>query len=141
LLFEKKRGDGIALDFWHYLRGEPNPMLLASIPGAKISTVQITDGEAQLKPDRAMLDDCMFQRLLPEKGGLPVMELLRQLSPEFDTLSADELGARCRTSLVRAFELAGLAPRFGNAKEALVLAAVLVNSALRNRLFSQMRLT
>ena len=56
---------GIVFDFWHYLRGRPDPALLDSIPGEKISTVQIADADAVLMAGRAMLDDNSLYRVEP----------------------------------------------------------------------------
>jgi len=119
---------GIAFDFWHYVRGKPDPKLLDNIPGNRISTVQITDADAQLRSDRTMLDDNSFFRVPPGQGGFPVVDLLKQLdrigglnrvgpeifSTAFDSLSAEEIGGRCRTSLAEVFDLAGLPHRFGS---------------------------
>ncbi len=120
---------GIVFDFWHYLRGNPDPALLDSIPGEKISTVQIADADATLKPGRSLLEDCIFHRVDPGTGGFPVVELLQQLQrigglnrfgPEtfsglYDTLSADEIGNRSRVALANVFDRAGIAHRFGAA--------------------------
>jgi len=121
-----RANSGIAFDFWHYFRGKPDPALLETIPGDKISTVQITDADAHLKSDRTMLDDNSFFRVPPGEGGLPIVDLLKQLdrigglnrpgpeifSAEFDSLSADEIGRRCRVSLAKLFNQAGLPHRF-----------------------------
>ncbi|MGJ4859700.1 sugar phosphate isomerase/epimerase family protein [Labrys sp. La1] len=127
-----KANSGIVFDFWHYLRGKPDPALLDTIPGEKISTVQIADADAALKPGRSMLDDCVFHRVAPGDGGFPVVELLQQLhrigglnrfgpeifSAAFDKLSAEEIGQRCQSSFARAFDLAGIPHRFDAAKAA-----------------------
>ncbi len=70
---------GLAFDFWHYIRGGRDDDLLRSIPGSKISYVQVTDAEASLPPGRSMHDDCLFHRLPPGEGGLPVKQLLDTL--------------------------------------------------------------
>ena len=111
------------------MRGKPDPALLDTIPGDKISTVQVTDADAALKPGRSMLDDNTFFRVPPGEGGFPVVDLLKQLhrigglnrvgpeifATEFDGLSADQIGERCRTSMAQAFDLAGIPHRFGGA--------------------------
>ena len=122
---------GICFDFWHYMRGRPDPALLDTIPGDKISTVQVADADATLKSGRSMLDDNTFFRVPPGEGGFPVVDLLKQLhrigglnrvgpeifATEFDTLSADQIGERCRTSMAQVFDLAGIPHRFGEAGE------------------------
>jgi len=109
-----------------YFRGEPDPALLETIPGDKISTVHITNADAHLRPGRTMLDDNSFFRVPPGEDGLPIVDLLKQLdrigglnragpeifSAEFDLLSADEIGRRCRASLAKLFNQAGLPHRF-----------------------------
>ena len=121
-----RANSGICFDFWHYMRGKPDPALLDTIPGEKISTVQVADADAGLMPGRSMLDDNTFFRVPPGEGGFPVVDLLQQLhrigglnrvgpeifATEFDTLSADQIGDRCRTSMAHAFDLAGVPHRF-----------------------------
>ena len=66
----------MAFDFWHYIRGGRDDALLRSIPGSKIAYVQVTDAEASLPPGRSMHDDCLFHRLPPGRGGLPIKTML-----------------------------------------------------------------
>ena len=118
---------GICFDFWHYMRGKPDPALLATIPGEKLSTVQVADAAATLPSGRSMIDDNTFFRVPPGEGGFPVVDLLKQLhrigglnrigpeifSSAFDELSAAEIGDRCRSSMARVFDEAGIPHRFG----------------------------
>ena len=67
---------GLAFDFWHYIRGGRDDALLRSIPGSKISYVQVTDAEGSLPTGRSLFDDCLFHRLPPGQGGLPIKQLL-----------------------------------------------------------------
>jgi sugar phosphate isomerase/epimerase len=117
---------GIVFDVWHYLRGEPDPTLLESIPGEMISSVQLCDAHEPRPSDRSMVDDCLFHRLAPGDGDFPIVDLLKQLarigglnrvgpeifSSELDKLSGDEIAARCQQSLRRVFETAGISHRF-----------------------------
>ena len=123
---------GLVFDFWHYLRGKPDPALLDTIPGDRISTVQIADADAKLRPGRSLLDDCIFHRVDAGTGGFPVVELLQQLhrigglnryGPEtfsglYDTLPAEEIGNRSRVALANVFDEAGIPHRFGTAEAA-----------------------
>ena len=73
-----------------------------------------------------MIEDCIFFRVPPGEGEFPVVDLLQRLyrmgglnrygpeifSVEFDTLAADEIAHRCRTSLADVFDKAGLQNRF-----------------------------
>jgi sugar phosphate isomerase/epimerase len=127
-----KANSGIVFDFWHYLRGKSDPDLLESIPGEKISTVQIDDAEATLRPGRTLVEDCIFFRVPPGDGQFPVVDLLQRLhrmgalnrfgpeifSVEFDTLTASEIARRCRVSLASVFDKAGIPHPFHQAAAA-----------------------
>jgi sugar phosphate isomerase/epimerase len=113
---------GLAFDFWHYIRGGRDDALLRSIPGNRISYVQITDAEASLPPGRSLFDDCLFHRLQPGQGGLPVNELLDilceiggidRLGPEIfsaklDALPADEIARTLREPYWQALASSGI---------------------------------
>ena len=121
-----KANSGIVFDFWHYMRGKPDSELLQSIPGEKISTVQIDDAAATVRHGRSLVEDCIFFRVPPGEGEFPVVYLLQQLhrmgglnrfgpeifSVEFDTLTASEIARRCRSSLAGAFDKAGIPHHF-----------------------------
>ena len=101
---------GLAFDFWHYIQGGRDDALLRSIPGSKISYVQVTDAEASLPTGRSLFDDCLFHRLPPGQGGLTIKQLLdilceiggiERLGPEvfsakLDASSAEEIGQALR---------------------------------------------
>jgi sugar phosphate isomerase/epimerase len=93
---------GLAFDFWHYIRGGRDDALLRSIPGNRIAYVQVTDAEATLPPGRSLHDDCLFHRLQPGEGGLPIKELLdilreigglERIGPEVFSAKLDDLPA------------------------------------------------
>lgn len=113
---------GIVFDFWHFFRGTPDFELLNSIPGDRIAWVQITDADAVLPEGRTLVEDALSHRLNPGEGGLPVVDLLRQLdrmgalhrvgpeifSAKMDTLSADEITQTVATSMAWIFAEAGV---------------------------------
>jgi len=113
---------GLAFDFWHYIRGGRDDALLRSIPGSKISYVQVTDAEASLPTGRSLFDDCLFHRLPPGQGGLPIKQLLdilceiggiERLGPEvfsakLDALSAEEIGQALREPYWQALANSGI---------------------------------
>ena len=113
---------GLAFDFWHYIRGGPDDSLLRSIPGDKISYVQVTDAEATLPPHRSLFDDCLFHRLPPGHGGLPINHLLeilkdigglQRVGPEvfsavLDKMSADAIAETLRAQYWEALATAGI---------------------------------
>jgi sugar phosphate isomerase/epimerase len=114
---------GLAFDFWHYIRGGRDDALLRSIPGSKISYVQVTDAEATLPPGRLPADDCLFHRLQPGEGGLPIKQLLdilrdiggtERIGPEvfsakLDALPAQAIAQELREPYWRALAQSGIA--------------------------------
>jgi hypothetical protein len=75
---------------------------LRSLPGNKISYVQVTDAEASLPAGRSLFDDCLFHRLQPGEGGLPIKQLLdilceigglERIGPEVFSAKLDALPA------------------------------------------------
>ena len=113
---------GLAFDFWHYIRGGPDDTLLRSIPGDKISYVQVADAEATLPANRSLSDDCLFHRLPPGEGGLPInhlLEILRDIgglqrvgpevfSAALDKMSADAIAEALRAPYWEALATAGI---------------------------------
>lgn len=113
---------GLAFDFWHYIRGGRDDALLRTIPGRKIFYVQVTDAEASLPPGRSLFDDCLFHRLPPGQGGLPVKQLLdvlceiggiERLGPEvfsakLDTLTAEGIAHALRGPYWQALANSGI---------------------------------
>ena len=113
---------GLAFDFWHYIRGGRDDALLRSIPGSKIAYVQVTDAEASVPPGRSLHDDCLFHRLQPGEGGLPVTALLeilceiggtQRIGPEvfsakLDASSADAIAEALREPYWRALADSGI---------------------------------
>ena len=102
---------GLAFDFWHYIRGGADDALLRSIPGEKISYVQVTDAEATLPAGRTLFDDCLFHRLQPGEGGLPVNHLLgilkeigglQRVGPEVFSAALDKMPADAIAEALRA---------------------------------------
>jgi len=114
---------GIIFDFWHFMRGVPDFDLLATIPGQRITGVQLADAEATVPAGVSDVTDCLFRRVPMGEGAFPVERLLRTLSatgglnnvgPEifsavFDALPGDEVALRCRTAMRQALDGAGVA--------------------------------
>lgn len=104
---------GILLDFWHYHRGRPDDELLRTLPGHRITGVQLDDADAVLAPGVGILDDTLNRRKPPGQGEFRVREVVSILrtidglnnvgpeifSAEFDTLGAEDIAARCRASV------------------------------------------
>ena len=68
---------GVAVDAWHWLRATPAYDLLRSIPGTKITGVQICDAPAEAEANLMMAT--LHDRLLPGAGAADVARLLGTL--------------------------------------------------------------
>lgn len=113
LLTVDRANSGLIFDLWHYLRGRPDPELLASLPGDRISHVQICDGLATPFENNFLLD-CLQYRCLPGEGSLAINPVIEQLaaigalnsvglevfSSKFDGMDAQRIGYACKRSLV-----------------------------------------
>ena len=112
----------LAFDFWHYIRGGRDDALLRSIPGDRIAYVQVTDAEAELPPGRSLEEDCLFNRLQPGEGALPIKEMLdilceiggtERIGPEvfsakLDALPADAIAQELHDPYWRALAQSGI---------------------------------
>jgi 4-hydroxyphenylpyruvate dioxygenase len=112
----------LAFDFWHYIRGGRDDALLRSIPGDRIAYVQVTDAEAEPPPGRSLEQDCLFHRLQPGEGALPIKEMLdilreiggvERVGPEvfsakLDALPAEAIAQELREPYWRALAQSGI---------------------------------
>jgi sugar phosphate isomerase/epimerase len=110
---------GLVFDFWHYMRSSPDEALLRSIPGEKITAVQLCDATAVVPPGMSVAYDGLNNRLAPGEGDFPISQLVSTLreigglnnvglevfSPRFDQLSAQEIGDITRHTFARFLEL------------------------------------
>ena len=106
---------GIVFDFWHYMRSGPNEELLRSIPGDKITAVQLCDATAGVPKGMSLAYDGLNHRLTPGDGDFPIAALVETLhqigglnnvgvevfSPEYDKLSAEQVGKITRAVFER----------------------------------------
>jgi sugar phosphate isomerase/epimerase len=106
---------GIILDIWHYMRGTRDDALLGSIPGEKITGVQLCDAPMKVPAGMSLAFEGLNNRLAPGDGEFPIAEILEVLrqnrglnvvgleifSREFDQMSAGAIGERSRKSLDR----------------------------------------
>ncbi|MCW2522064.1 MAG: sugar phosphate isomerase/epimerase [Frankiales bacterium] len=72
---------GLVLDTWHFYRGDPDLSLLSSIPGERITSVQISD--AAKEPNGSLWQDTLHHRMLPGVGDIPlpaIIEVLRGIN-------------------------------------------------------------
>ncbi|MET0727078.1 MAG: TIM barrel protein [Acidimicrobiales bacterium] len=70
------RYGGIAVDTWHFFRGNPDFELLARLPGDRIFGVQVCDAPVEV---RGTLSEDTFHRLLPGDGSFDLERVLRVL--------------------------------------------------------------
>ncbi len=68
---------GILFDTWHFCRGAADLELLATIPGERIFSVQLSDGAADLK--ESLIKDTLRHRLLPGDGVFDLAAVVRTL--------------------------------------------------------------
>jgi sugar phosphate isomerase/epimerase len=101
---------GVVLDLWHYMRGGRDDALLRSIPGDKITGVQLCDATLTVPDGISLAFDGLNNRRAPGDGEFPIDEIvgvLRQngglnivgleiFSQEFDRMPADAIGERSR---------------------------------------------
>ena len=99
---------GIVLDMWHYFRGTPDDALLRTIPGERITAVQLCDAPAQLPAGMSLPKEGLGNRLAPGDGAFPIkptLDVLREsgglnnvgvevFSAAFDAMSAEHVGKR-----------------------------------------------
>jgi 4-hydroxyphenylpyruvate dioxygenase len=109
---------GIAFDLWHYMRSGRDDALLRSIPGDKITGVQLCDATLKVPDGMSLTVDGLNNRRAPGEGEFPIDEIvdvLRQtgglnivgleiFSSEFDRMSADAIGERSRGILDRTLQ-------------------------------------
>jgi sugar phosphate isomerase/epimerase len=65
---------GLVIDAWHFFRGEPDLALLASLPGDKVFSLQLSDGPQCPEPDLWLA--AARDRLLPGAGEFDLTTLL-----------------------------------------------------------------
>jgi 4-hydroxyphenylpyruvate dioxygenase len=104
---------GLVFDCWHYFRGRQDDALLQSIPGSRITAVQLADAAAVAPAGVPLIRDGQTSRRLPGEGDFRIADIIHILratgglntvgleifSTTFDDMSADEIGAACRRSL------------------------------------------
>jgi sugar phosphate isomerase/epimerase len=100
---------GVLLDAWHYFRGRPDPALLRSIPGERITGVQLDDANAVMVGPLA--EDTMLRRRLPGEGCFDLPGLVRTLDESdvqapfsVEILSLDHQALPVEDAARRAFE-------------------------------------
>ncbi|SDH25867.1 Sugar phosphate isomerase/epimerase [Paraburkholderia steynii] len=118
-----KLNSGIAFDVWHFCRSGSSLETLRTIPGDKISYVQLCDGSERVPAHRSLFQDCLEDRKLPGEGDFPVRDILgvlkdinglNRVGPEifsrtFDEMSAKDIGRACGQSLATTLEQLGIA--------------------------------
>jgi sugar phosphate isomerase/epimerase len=68
---------GIVVDSWHFFRGNPDWETLASLPGERVTAVQLSDAPARPGPDP--IAETLHGRRLPGEGDLDLPRLVAAL--------------------------------------------------------------
>ncbi len=69
---------GIAVDSWHFFRGDPDFGALASVPGDRILGLQLDDGPAE--PEDDLMTATLHDRLVPGDGAFDLETLVATLA-------------------------------------------------------------
>jgi sugar phosphate isomerase/epimerase len=90
---------GLCFDTWHFWRAVPDHELLATIPGDKITEVQLADAKKDLNGD--LLNDLLHHRVMPGEGDfdltttvgvLKKLGAMKSVGPELFSDAMDKLG-------------------------------------------------
>jgi sugar phosphate isomerase/epimerase len=68
---------GVAVDAWHWFRGGPDDETLRSIPGDRVTGLQLDDGPAEAEPN--LVEATLHDRRLPGDGDFDLPGLLSAL--------------------------------------------------------------
>jgi sugar phosphate isomerase/epimerase len=106
---------GIAVDSWHFFRGDPDFDALASVPGDRILGLQLDDGPAE--PEADLMTATLHDRLLPGDGAFDLRRLTDTLR---DTGTTTPMGVEVFSDELHALGAAAAARRAADATRALV---------------------
>jgi sugar phosphate isomerase/epimerase len=110
---------GILFDTWHFFRTDPDMALLATIPGHRITAIQLDDGQAGMV--ESVFADAMYHRLPPGDGVFDLTAVIRIL----DAAGAGALaGPEVLSSAFDHMPLARAAAIVGDAFDRVVSAAL-----------------
>jgi len=106
---------GIAIDAWHWFRGNPDASALRAIPGSKVLGVQLADAPAAAEPNA--MHAALHDRLLPGAGELGLAALVAVLQ---DIGAVAPVGVEVLSDDLHAFGPIEAARRAGAATRALL---------------------
>lgn len=109
----ERANSGIMFDMWGYVRGGRDDALLRTIPGDRITGVQLCDGTREIPIGRSLTWDALNNRRALGEGDWPVSEIVDVLretgglsnvgleifSLAYDAMSPQEIGERSRAAL------------------------------------------
>ncbi|MDT0183990.1 TIM barrel protein [Microbacterium sp. ARD31] len=96
-----RSNSGIVFDFWHFMHSGSSLEMLRTVPGDRITSVQLADASLSLQTG-SWFDDCLEMRLPLGMGEFPVQEILDTLAvidglhkvgPEYFSSANDSLEA------------------------------------------------
>jgi sugar phosphate isomerase/epimerase len=107
---------GLMVDTWHLARTHGGEALVRTVPGARVTAVQISDSPAVGGPEPDYLVAALGQRLVPGEGSLDLVGFLRLL----DAIGCHApLGVEVCSELLAAEPPIAVARRLGDAVGAL----------------------
>jgi sugar phosphate isomerase/epimerase len=113
---------GLVLDIWQFFYTGADWQTLASIPGDRVSSVQLCDATLKVPAHRSALQSCLEDRVPMGQGEYDLMRLLKTLhgmgalgrvGPEYfsnriDQMAVADIAAISRGSMIDAFDAAGV---------------------------------
>ena len=108
---------GVMVDTWHLARTPGGEAIVRTLPGARITAVQISDSPSVDGPEPDYLAAALGRRLVPGEGGLDLVGFLRLLR---DSGCRAPLGVEVCSERLAAEPAAVVAHRLGDAMRALL---------------------
>ncbi len=114
---------GIVLDSWHFFRGNPDWATLATLPGERVTAVQLSDAPA--RPGSDPIAETLHERRLPGEGDFDLPRLVAALRA---IGARAPLGVEVFSDALHALEPQEVARRAEEAMERLLAASERVRS-------------
>jgi sugar phosphate isomerase/epimerase len=116
-----RSNSGILVDIWHFSKGNPDFELLRTLPGDKLTAVQVNDGQTR-QISGSLHDDAIRFRSFPGEGEFAVVEILKILwskghlrsigaevfSDAASALPPEAAGRKCAETLWNVLRAAGI---------------------------------
>ena len=110
---------GLLIDTWHLARTDGGEASLQSIPGARITGLQMSDSPPVVRPESDYLEAALTRRLVPGEGALDLIGFVRRLAARG---CRAPLGAEVWSTALASEPPTAVARRVGDAMRALLRA-------------------